>query len=256
MVTRIKKIDFFNYIDKYYRISIYYKLSIYYKTHIKIKNMKKSILINKKTITIGQIVKKYNNNIFWFIIILINYLLLHFLEEQVTKLKKSENNNLCLENLDCDKLFNTLDGKFCFSKKLILLNIILNLAHIIFGQYVLNMLSKYILVDILEFFSIWLFIMSSLFYKPLFFIIFSNKKPNDITTILEKNTFLLISLMAYYVIIELLAIVLIVLIIMFCVILLLDKAFQIIKNFYQKNLENITIEYIESKQIQEIDKIV
>lgn len=212
--------------------------------------IKESYILKKKKITIGKLVEIYKICIYFSIFLSINYVInLYFKYE----LEKCFDLEYCLNNKN-DPLY------VYFSNKINLYNSFIKYEFLVIFLLMIYRLKINFYYEYLEQFNIVIYFLSSLFYN-----IFLSESGLNIDRLNEgyKDSYIVKFIFLYYLENDTLSLFMVIFPVLFlCLFVFLKITEWISKyiltniyNYYKTNIENMNIEYTESKFIQ-IDKIV
>ena len=210
--------------------------------------MKSTIIYEKKKITIGELLHKYNTNLIWFCILLLNLITNYYLNIYISITIDS---NLCGNETNCGKRLELLSDKLYFSKKLICVGLLINLLVIFLNKKVISYLEIIFRKNSNNFFElistipVLLYILSSIIYKPMIIYLHYYNYKYKFDSQQENLTTGIIIL--YYLILEMFSFVLILLLVLFSLIFFFDYLYEIFNIFYKSNIKDIEFEYTESK---------
>jgi hypothetical protein len=200
--------------------------------------MKNSIIYEKKKITIGELINIFNTNLIWFFILGINLMSNYFVD---WFLNNKIDCKLCTSESNCTELLEFFIDKLIFSRKIIYFGFIINLLLMISYNKIRQLIPNiFQLNNSISMIPIWLFIFSSLMYKPVltYFINYNADKLNELVVIIF-----------YYLFFEMLSLGILFLLLILLIILLIDYIYTKINDFYKSTLKDITLEYTELKFI-------
>ena len=204
--------------------------------------MKTSLIVEKKKITIGELIEKYDVYFNWFIMLGVNLLIIYCFDFMIKNLIESEQSDI-----DNDiKIF--LSEKIHASKIIICIECMINLFCMLTHSYI----TYYIESRIMFLISISLYLLSIFFYKPTFLhLIIINK----IKHINYNNYSIFMLIISYYAIVEWISIIIFLILFVVLFILLMSQCFDYFIKIYKLYIENISFEYTET-YYTEVEKIV
>lgn len=215
----------------------------------------KSIIYEKKSITLGEIVNYYAFNIFWFILLIINLILIEYFTNDINNYI---NSNPCIK-LDitnvsvCEDYFNFLTRKIFISKKNIFAFMIINFLHLLAKKYINKYLiyissifENYLHNDSnkqhsnndnsseVEIFIIIIFSLLTLLNNPVVFNIYKYYEIKELEKEIEnyENLILLYFISEY-----------------FAFVVILFTVSCLIIDLYNSKIKNFKIKYVETKFI-------
>lgn len=198
--------------------------------------MKSTIIYGKKKITMGEFIDYYSTNIYWFGILLLNLFGVHFFGICV---KNKIDDNSCSSDSICQQELEIIQDKLFFSFDLVCVGIALDLLILLTKKYTEEFVKKN---NFLEFAPIWLYILSSIIYKPMCFIIFDKK--------IEEKQELIIQIVfieLFFVFFEFASGLLLLLLFIFVLIYFFEKIQKYFCKIYTEKIKNISFEYVETK---------
>lgn len=210
--------------------------------------MKSSIIYEKKKITIGELINIFNTNLIWFFILGINLMSNYFVDWFVNN---KIDPKLCTSEYNCIELLEFFIDKLIFSRKLIYFGFMINLLLMISYNKIRQLIPNiFQLNDYISMIPIWLFILSSLIYKPVItFLIYHDLHKFDKNNNENNNEIELLFVIIYYLMFELFILSILLIIFILSITFFIQYIYTKINDFYKSTLKDITFEYTESKFI-------
>ena len=216
--------------------------------------MKNSYVIEKKSITIEQLVNKYGSMLSLIGLILIGLAINKY---NLNSLEFKSKSNFCKNNVECEQILQFTLNKFLFYNLVIKYCLIISTIMLVSYNWIKKLVGPYVQIELILFWIYWTTCLLDYKNIVMYKFIIDTNWDRDIhqkymNSTLDDDSIDLQLLMYFFV--EMMIFVLVIILVLIICICFVCEIFVCIGKYYQR-VKNVKIEYNICKEIQ-IDKIV